>query len=137
MTIKTKSILLIFAIIILGCKDEFLLESKGFKSIMVVDGLISNEASPYTIKLSTSSPINTLEKFPYENCIVTLYENTDKFEVLKENKGNWNRLFNGIKKISETIKVINVDKRLCKKIEFINSIGLSNTVNQYEMEMEL
>jgi len=60
-----------------------------------------------------------------------------QFEVLKENKGSWNRLFNGVKKISETIKVINIDNRLNKKIEFINSIGLSNTVNQYEMEMEL
>lgn len=60
-----------------------------------------------------------------------------QFEVLKENKGNWNRLFNGIKKISETIRVINIDKRLSKKIEFVNSIGLLNTINQYEMEMEL
>ncbi|NOQ24100.1 MAG: DUF4249 family protein, partial [Bacteroidales bacterium] len=81
---KTKAILVIFAIIILGCQDEFLLENKGFESITVVDGLISNEASPYTIKVSTSSPLNTMEQFPYEACIVTLYENTDKSEVLKE-----------------------------------------------------
>ncbi len=60
-----------------------------------------------------------------------------QFEVLKENKGSWNRLFNGIKKISETIKVINVDTRLTEKINFIKSIGLSNTVNQYEMEMKI
>jgi len=60
-----------------------------------------------------------------------------QFEILEENKGNWNRLFNGIKNISETIKIINIDKRLSEKIEFINSIGLSKTVNQYEMEMEL
>jgi len=60
-----------------------------------------------------------------------------QFEVLIENKGNWNRLFNGIKMITETIRVINIDKRLSEKIDFINSIGLSNTVNQYEMEMEL
>jgi len=39
--------------------------------------------------------------------------------------------------ITETIRVINIDKRLSEKIDFINSIGLSNTVNQYEMEMEL
>jgi len=60
-----------------------------------------------------------------------------QFEVLKENIGSWSRLFKGIKKISKTIKVINVDNRLSKKIEFINSIGLTNTINQYEMEMEL
>lgn len=60
-----------------------------------------------------------------------------QFEVLKENKGSWNRLFNGIKTISEKIKINNIDKQLSKKIEFVNSIGLSRTVNQYEMEMEL
>jgi hypothetical protein len=82
--LKIKNILLILSILTLGCKDEFLLEKRNYEPIMVVDGIISNEEGPYTIKLSTSSPINTLEKFPYENCIVTLYENTDKSEVLTE-----------------------------------------------------
>ncbi|NOQ27527.1 MAG: DUF4249 family protein [Bacteroidales bacterium] len=86
MTIKTYYIFLIFAIIILGCKDEFLLETTNYKPILVVNGMITNEANPYTITLSTSSPINTLEKYPYENCIITLYENSDKSEVLKENE---------------------------------------------------
>lgn len=63
--------------------------------------------------------------------------NLAQFEVLKESKGNWNRLFNGIKMISETIKINNIDTRLIEKIKFINSIGLVNTVNQYEMEMKI
>lgn len=60
-----------------------------------------------------------------------------QFEVLKENIGSWSRLFNEIKNISKTIRVINVDTRLIEKIKFIKFIGLSNTVNQYEMEMEI
>jgi hypothetical protein len=83
---KIKSFLLIFTIILLGCKEEFLLETTNYSPILVVDGMISNEAGLYTVKLSTSSPINTLEKFPYENCIITLYENSDKSEILKENE---------------------------------------------------
>ena len=60
-----------------------------------------------------------------------------QFEVLKDNIETWKRLFNSIKQISENVKINNIDKRLNKKIEFINSIGLINTVNQYEMEMKL
>lgn len=58
-----------------------------------------------------------------------------QFEILKTTNGCWNRLFRGIKAVSNSIKIINVDTRLKQKIDFINSIGLSNTVNQYEMEM--
>lgn len=60
-----------------------------------------------------------------------------QFEVLKESDGSWKRLFQGIKEVSDSVKIINVDTRLNKKIDLINSIGLSNTVNQYEMEMNL
>ncbi|MBR9923084.1 MAG: GNAT family N-acetyltransferase [Bacteroidetes bacterium] len=60
-----------------------------------------------------------------------------QFEILKKSDGCWNRLFRGIKQVSSSIKIINVDTRLNRKIDFINSIGLSNTVNQYEMEMNI
>jgi ribosomal protein S18 acetylase RimI-like enzyme len=60
-----------------------------------------------------------------------------QFEILKENEGCWNRLFRGIKEVSSSIKIINVDTRLKQKIDFIHSIGLSNTVNQYEMELNI
>lgn len=53
-----------------------------------------------------------------------------------ENKG-WQRLFSAIKHISNTISIINVDERLKDKIEQLRSIGLRNTVNQYEMELTI
>ena len=81
---KITNIILIIFVITLGCKDEFLLETKNYEPIMVVDGLITNEDGPYTIKISLSSPINTFEKFPYEGCTVTIYKNTDNSEVLEE-----------------------------------------------------
>ena len=71
-------------IITLGCKDEFLLDSKTYESLMVVDGLITNEDGPYMVKISQSLPVNYLAEIPYENCIVTLIENTGKTEILTE-----------------------------------------------------
>jgi ribosomal protein S18 acetylase RimI-like enzyme len=60
-----------------------------------------------------------------------------QFEVLKKSDGAWDRLFKGIKEVSGSVKIINVDARLKQKIDFINSVGLSNIVNQYEMEMNI
>ena len=60
-----------------------------------------------------------------------------QFEILKKSDGCWNRLFKGIKEFSSSIKIINVDTGLREKIDVINSMGLSNTVNQYEMEMNI
>lgn len=60
-----------------------------------------------------------------------------QFEILKESDGCLNRLFQGIREVSNSIKIINVDTSLNEKIDFINSIELSNTINQYEMEMNL
>ncbi len=60
-----------------------------------------------------------------------------QFNVLSNELDNWNNLFKGIKHISDTIKINNVDERLSGKIDFLNEIGLQNTVDQYEMEFDL
>lgn len=83
---KIKNILLVLSIIVLGCKDEFVLESYTMEQIMVVDGVISNEPGPYTINLSLVAPISSDKNIPLTDCIVTLYENTGKSETLTEKK---------------------------------------------------
>lgn len=60
-----------------------------------------------------------------------------QFDLLNRENSGWNRLFNGIKQVSSTIKIINVDERLIKKIECINSVGLINSVDQYEMSLKI
>lgn len=60
-----------------------------------------------------------------------------QFNVLNFTDNGWNRLFLGIKQISETIKINNVDERLTHKIDYLNKIGLTNTVDQYEMELKI
>ncbi len=81
---KIRNLILILSLIVLGCKDEFLLDSKTYESLMVVDGVITNEEGPYMVKISQSLPVNYLAEIPYENCIVTLIENTGTTEILTE-----------------------------------------------------
>lgn len=69
--------------------------------------------------------------------INTKNEYLAQFEILKYSDRCFHRLFQGIRDVSSSIKIINVDSKLSKKIEFINSIELSNTINQYEMEMNI
>lgn len=38
--------------------------------------------------------------------------------------------------IAESVKITNIDNRLLNKFTYINSIGLVNTVSQYEMDLE-
>lgn len=60
-----------------------------------------------------------------------------QFDVLCDSNKNWENLFQGIRKISSSIRVINVDSRLKDKLRHIKKAGLKNTVNQYEMKLEL
>ena len=60
-----------------------------------------------------------------------------QFDTLTKNGDSWDRLFLGIKSILETIKINNVDEALVSKINYLNKIGLKNTVDQYEMELSI
>ncbi|MEP6262499.1 MAG: GNAT family N-acetyltransferase [Gillisia sp.] len=60
-----------------------------------------------------------------------------QFDLLTEGENAWERLFSGIRQISGTIKINNVDVRLTNKINFLNSIGLVNSVDQYEMGLKI
>lgn len=60
-----------------------------------------------------------------------------QFDLLNRDNNGWGRLFSGIKQISSIIKVNNVDERLTKKIDYLNSIGLINSVDQYEMILKI
>jgi GNAT superfamily N-acetyltransferase len=58
-----------------------------------------------------------------------------QFEVFEKGSSVWNDLFFGIQTISKQIKINNVDSRLLEKVELLDSLGLKNTIDQYEMEM--
>lgn len=58
-------------------------------------------------------------------------------DVLNNEDKSWERLFSAIKQVSEKVKIINVDDRLKDKLNIIERAGLENTVNQYEMELDI
>ncbi len=60
-----------------------------------------------------------------------------QFDVFQQERNAWNRLFSGIRQISSTIKINNVDERLTDKLKQLHTIGLVNTIDQYEMQMEI
>ena len=60
-----------------------------------------------------------------------------QFDLLKKENNGWERLFVGIMKISKLIKINNVDNRLKEKLDTLASVGLKNTVDQFEMELKI
>jgi len=60
-----------------------------------------------------------------------------QFDVLKKGEKSWERLFSSIAQIANKISIINVDDSFLEKQDIIRLVGLENTVDQYEMEMEI
>ncbi len=81
---KIRVVVLIYLIVIFGCKDELILESGSYEEIMVVNGMISNQPGPYTVSLSLSMPINSDQLSPLEGYTVIIHENTGESETLTE-----------------------------------------------------
>lgn len=57
--------------------------------------------------------------------------------VLTSGDNVWNRLFSAIGRMTNTIKINNVDSRHTQKLDWFNRFGLNNVVDQYEMELSL
>ena len=74
-----------------------------------------------------------------ESYFVISYDNNSiaQLDVFGNDQTSWSRLIQGIKSISENIKINNIDERLIDKITVIESSGLENNVDQYEMELNL
>jgi hypothetical protein len=77
-------ILFSISLLTVSCKEEISLKKINYNPILVVDGMITNEPGPYIIKLSQSRSLDKYGVIPYENCIVTIQENTGISEELEE-----------------------------------------------------
>lgn len=82
-----KYILLLLSTSILwlnSCIDEYWPEVSKYEDLLVVDGGISNEAPPYTIKLSISSPIDDIDNQAYTGCNLIIEDGEGNQEFLTE-----------------------------------------------------
>ena len=74
MKYKLSLIILLASIILAGCEEEVKLTTEEYEQMLVVDGTITNEPGPYTVKLSLSTPVDESKLKPYTGCIVTIFE---------------------------------------------------------------
>jgi ribosomal protein S18 acetylase RimI-like enzyme len=98
---------------------------------------------------SWDNHINTIKKGVYNYYAIIVLGKLSAYFIINPDNGylaqfnvfnnsnNWNVLFEAIKQVSKTIKINNVDEKLENKIKCINTIGLNNTIDQYEMEWSI
>lgn len=83
--ISRKVVLYILSIsAIVGCREEFDPKVSDYEELLVVDGFVTNEQGPYTVKLSLTSSLEEPDLNPLSGCRVMLEEKDGQYEVLKE-----------------------------------------------------
>ena len=87
--VKTKTFIKLIIIILTAgsCVTQFLPETKDITDFLVVDGLITDQNSTYTVLLSRSSPLKSkFQKRPVTGALVSISDNSGKRSILKEKK---------------------------------------------------
>lgn len=67
-----------------SCVEKYWPELKKYENALVVDGTISNNPGPYTVKLSLSSDINDPRFIPYSGSVVSISDDIGNSEILSE-----------------------------------------------------
>lgn len=86
---KSKILYIIITLVVISvsCKDEFIINNESYQENLVINGTISNEQGPYTIKISKSAPVNEFSEIPVTGCTVSIFEKsgtTESYEELTE-----------------------------------------------------
>jgi hypothetical protein len=80
-----KNILVILSVILVsGCIEPFDVTIAGGNNRLIVEGLITDEPGPYTVKLSRSSLLNEGVFPPVTNAVVRIEEENGESETLRE-----------------------------------------------------
>lgn len=80
------------------CVEPFDLEVPGGSTFLVVDGSITDEPGPYSIKLSQSSDLALNDFAPVSNAEVSIQEEDGMVEILTETtEGEYQTATNGIR----------------------------------------
>lgn len=97
---KIKYTILLLTIFYFGCKENISLDPSNNKSLVVIEGLITNDIGPYTIKISTTSNLDDPMIYPLKECQVTIIDNHGLEEILVETEpGTYISKIDGIKGI--------------------------------------
>ena len=97
-----RNILILCVFVCTSCVEVYFPDIEKYENVLVVDGMITNEPGPYTIKLSISSPINNSEYTPYPNAEVIIFDDIGNSETLTENNpGEYSTATDGIQGVVE------------------------------------
>lgn len=83
---KIRKLINIFVLLLIcfSCIDEYPLDIKSYENLLVVDGMITNEPGPYTVKLSRSSSVDYPVFNPVNNALVIIEDDQGISEQLNE-----------------------------------------------------
>lgn len=76
------SSILLFAFGLNTCVERFRPNIDKYDNLLVIDGNITNQPGPYTVRLSRSAPLHNLEFIPVTECELTIFDNTGNSEIL-------------------------------------------------------
>jgi hypothetical protein len=77
-------LMILAGIFFTSCVDEFWPVLDKYENLLVIDGGITNEHGPYTVKLSLSSKVDEIRIIPISNATVIIMDDTGESEVLVE-----------------------------------------------------
>ncbi|MFD0977596.1 DUF4249 domain-containing protein [Salinimicrobium gaetbulicola] len=87
---KSNFILFILGVLIISCTEEIPLKSENFESILVVEGIITNQEKYQEIKLSRSYKLEENGPSPVSNAIVRIVSESGKiFNFIEDSSGQY------------------------------------------------
>ncbi len=81
---KSKYSFLLFLVMMTACIDEYWPDLDKYESLLVVDGILTDKPEPCTIRLSTTSRINSPKYHPFSGCSILLQDDAGNTEKLTE-----------------------------------------------------
>jgi hypothetical protein len=86
----TATTLVMGAMLLGACTEPFEAKTGDFHSTLVVDGLITDKAAPYVIKISRTGPINSTGPTPERGALVTVSdEDGASFQLIETEQGTY------------------------------------------------
>jgi hypothetical protein len=137
---KYISVLLLSAFI-LGCEKEINLPLDANQSILVIDGSITDEAGPYSIRLSQSIPITDVSNFPgMTNAVVIVKDNTGMVDTLQHEKLGYykTKRIKGVYGNTYFLEVLLAGKKYTAQSTMPQKVGLDSLrINPFPVNNEI
>lgn len=98
MKIRLLNLLLIIGVLISSsCVEKFTPDLQKYENTLVVDGMITDDSGPYTIKLANSSPVENSEYNTVSGAELEIFDDIGNSEILTEvNPGEYSTAVDGI-----------------------------------------